>query len=623
MKIKHKVNKGAPSGFVISLMVHAAAFSLAGLLVVFTVHQKEEKTFVPPKPVDRPKMKLKKPQVKVKKSAKPKSTTRIVTNIKRASMPDIQLPEMSGMGGAIGADIGGFNIMPDVGSLTMLGSAQSVGSDLEGTFYDFNRSRSGHPTGIDVLTWREEFRRFLLSGWKPSSISKYYRAPQKLYASSLIYPPSPSTIAPASFGEQDAAGAFWLVHYTGKIVHRDGITFRFWVNADEVLAIKLNNEIVAACTWRNTTTGEITFDAHSMAGLWETSDSMASGRYFIGNNRAIAGDWITLEPGVPVDMEMVLGDNGVEACFIVAVEEKGVEYPKNSQGGPLLPAFKTAEFSRDMLDVIYKNLVDGEICLTNGPVFNDYGSSPKRMVKGSEPELLVEPNETVAENQEYRIWNLVDGKSIDARFVTLVGGKVLFESKRGKQAKVSLDQFSSEDLDFIMLRRPPKLDIDLIKDIKQKTFAMELVSTSSAVRPPEDRCHFGMRIKQQSSGNYNYELFSECFVIGQERLGNKYILLDRQETSFRLTRENERMHEFMSAQEVILTDYIIALEPRGEKYATYLITVTDERGEVIAVSTPSKWLQEHLGNLKQLKSGNYMNKLCERVYPTRPPATSY
>ena len=29
--------KGAPSGFVISLLVHAGAFALAGLLVVFTV----------------------------------------------------------------------------------------------------------------------------------------------------------------------------------------------------------------------------------------------------------------------------------------------------------------------------------------------------------------------------------------------------------------------------------------------------------------------------------------------------------------------------------------------------------------------------------------------------------
>ena len=76
------VSKGAPSGFVVSFVVHAAAFLLAGMFVVFTVHLKDKKKFVPPKPVERPKMKLKKPKVKVKKSAKPKSATRIVTKVK-------------------------------------------------------------------------------------------------------------------------------------------------------------------------------------------------------------------------------------------------------------------------------------------------------------------------------------------------------------------------------------------------------------------------------------------------------------------------------------------------------------------------------------------------------------
>lgn len=35
--------KGEPGGFVIGLLVHAAAFVFAGLLVVFNVHQQEEK----------------------------------------------------------------------------------------------------------------------------------------------------------------------------------------------------------------------------------------------------------------------------------------------------------------------------------------------------------------------------------------------------------------------------------------------------------------------------------------------------------------------------------------------------------------------------------------------------
>jgi hypothetical protein len=179
-KKQKSVVKGAPSGFVISLMVHAAAFLLAGMLVVFTVTQKEEKKFVPPKPVDRPKMKLKKPQVKVKKTAKPKATTRIVTKVKRASMPDIQLPEMSGVSDGLAGGIGGFEMMPDIGDVSVFGSGQTIGNDFVGTFYDFKRDRRGRPIPIDPDAFRQELKEFVRSGWKTSKIARYYRSPKKL-----------------------------------------------------------------------------------------------------------------------------------------------------------------------------------------------------------------------------------------------------------------------------------------------------------------------------------------------------------------------------------------------------------------------------------------------------------
>ncbi|MEA2068222.1 MAG: hypothetical protein U9P12_03380, partial [Verrucomicrobiota bacterium] len=127
--------KGMPSAVLLSTLIHAALFLLAGILVVFTVTQKEEKKFIPPKAVERPKMKLKKPKVKVKKTAKPKPTTRIVTKVKRTSMPDIQLPEMSSMTEGLAGGIGGFEIMPDLGEVNVFGSGQTIGNDFVGTFY--------------------------------------------------------------------------------------------------------------------------------------------------------------------------------------------------------------------------------------------------------------------------------------------------------------------------------------------------------------------------------------------------------------------------------------------------------------------------------------------------------
>jgi hypothetical protein len=619
-----KVSKGAPSGIVISLLVHAAAFFIAGLFVVFTVVNKPEPEFSPPPPLERPKMKLKKPKVKVKKSSQPKPSARIVAKVRTKQMPEIQLPDLMGTGDGLigGIGLGGeFMDLPDLSNVTIMGSANSIGSDLEGTFYDLNRMASGRPSGIGLTGWREEFRNFLTSGWDPNTLSRYYRLPQKLYANCLIFPPASSARAPAAFGDPNASGAYWMVHYTGQIAHSEGITFRFWVNSDENLVIKLNDEIVAACTWRNVTSGEVTTDPNPIAGLWETSDAQASSRFFMGNNRAIAGDWITLEPGVPVDIEMVLGDNGGEACFMICVEEQGVKYPKNAQGGPLFPAFKTAAFSHDMLDLIYKNLVPDEISLTNGPVFNDYASSTGGEKKMSLVEEVPEP--IFEKDKRSRMWALKDGRRFEACLMSTVGNNVFVETSNGKQVKISPENLSAEDLYYLELSRPPKLNIDFLKKFKQKNFTMDHVSTSTSIRAPEDRGYFGVRVKQSDHVTYNHKLDVEFFAIGEERIGHKFILLDRKKFSFMPTKENGREMEYRSPREVVLENYVFDRQQFGETYATHLVTVTDEMGEIVAVSAPSEWLYENLSNLRQLQPGNYMNKKCERVFPTRPEPSDY
>ena len=55
------MGKGMPSAVILSILIHVGLFLLAGMLVVFTVVKKEEQKFEPPKAIDRPRMKLKKP----------------------------------------------------------------------------------------------------------------------------------------------------------------------------------------------------------------------------------------------------------------------------------------------------------------------------------------------------------------------------------------------------------------------------------------------------------------------------------------------------------------------------------------------------------------------------------
>lgn len=365
------VVKGAPSGFVISLLVHAGAFVLAGILVVFSVQNKEEKKFVPPKPVERPKMKLKKPQVKVKKNAKPKSSERIVTHVERANMPDIRLPEMSGIGDGVGTGLGGagFELIPDLEEVTLFGGGQTLGNDMAVTFYNLARRKNG---GVLANMSHEEFfstlRKFVKNGWRKSMLARFYKSPKTLYATTIMIPAVASAAGPAAFGEDMDFGYCWVAHYQGKLVHKDGITFRFWGAADDVLTVAVNKEVVLAANFEWTGV-----DAYTIADHW-TSSASDNRTYRLANNHRVGGDWITLEPGVPVDLDAIAGEGpGGEFNAQLLVEVKGEEYPRNVYGAPIFPIFAMAEPSWELQDRILMDMIDGEANVTNvTTIFRDY-----------------------------------------------------------------------------------------------------------------------------------------------------------------------------------------------------------------------------------------------------------
>ncbi|MDZ8117079.1 hypothetical protein [Pontiella agarivorans] len=97
------------SAAMISLGIHAVLIVVALSFVAVTVIQKDEQKFEA-KPVQRPKMPLKKLQVPVnikkKKIQKPKLRKRIVVKPKLASVPEIRMPEIAGVKGGLGNAVG-------------------------------------------------------------------------------------------------------------------------------------------------------------------------------------------------------------------------------------------------------------------------------------------------------------------------------------------------------------------------------------------------------------------------------------------------------------------------------------------------------------------------------------
>lgn len=231
---------------------------------------------------------------------------------------------------------------------------------------------------------------------------------------------------------------------------------------------------------------------------------------------------------------------------------------------------------------------------------------------------LTEPDDSVLPEQQP--WTLTDGTEFEAEFINVFGDKAAFKTAK-KIQKVPLDQFSKASMTRIELLKPPELAFTFVNNKDQKLFPAGIRHQTQ--RPPEHRCHYGIKIKQTSMGIYKHPLQFELFVLGHERLGDKFILLDRLEGSFALTKKNKRQVEFRSEREVVLQNYAVQNDIRGEKYYGYLVVVTDRRGETVGVGSSNDWIFENLENLRLRQVNSFMDKTCTRTFPTRPKARSY
>ena len=221
---------------------------------------------------------------------------------------------------------------------------------------------------------------------------------------------------------------------------------------------------------------------------------------------------------------------------------------------------------------------------------------------------------------ETRLWTLLDGRSFEGTFITIIGTDYALKSSKGKQIRISADAFSEKDRVFVELSRPPKLEVDFIRNLKSMTFNQGWYGEFP--REPEQHGNFGFRVKQTSAGAYGHDLRAEYFVVARQlyRSDPKCFLLDRGEVTFQLTEERKRTFEFRSDRQVRLQNWELGSIQYGEVYYAYVIVITDERGEIVAIKASKSWLEKHLENLRQQKVGNFFDDTCVRCFPARPRA---
>jgi hypothetical protein len=217
-----------------------------------------------------------------------------------------------------------------------------------------------------------------------------------------------------------------------------------------------------------------------------------------------------------------------------------------------------------------------------------------------------------ASSADTRVWTLTNGKTIEAELLSVIGGKVALKTLRGKLVKLPEGQFVEDDMRYIELQMPPKLDLTFAKKSKIRTFP-----DSNSDLPRSQYYDFSARIKQLSTRPYKHDLTVEFFVIGEEKNGDKHILLEYIKENLRLE-EGSGSQFMISSRTVELMEFVANGELRGETYTGYLIMVTDSRGEVIAHKTKKEEWFNQVENLRKVPVGKYFDRECNRAWPTRP-----
>jgi hypothetical protein len=619
-----EIAKGSPSGLVISLIVHTAAFFLAGILVVISVRIPEEVILVAPPAKQRPEMKIIKPKVKIKKNALPATPTRILVKDDKVVMTKIEIPGLDG--NRTGTDFREINDLVKFDTISLLSTTPfgdptySDGNDFVGRFYDMKRTANGNSSALDTTAFKDIVGNFITQGWQLKDLDKYYQAPRTLHAKHFMVPTTHSATAPRAFGEPETGGWCWMALYKGDLVHQDGITFRFWGQGDDILLVRVNGQVVLNASWPGN---------EDYFGRWRSHDSKTR-TYLLGNNLAVPGDWITLQPGVPLKMEVLCGEvPGGQFDMMLVVEEKDVVYEKNKNNAPIFPMFKTSRLTHEQKDVIYEWLVEGEASVTNGPVFSDFSLKKKQGVtsdntealKPEDPEIEVAVTETPeaqpAEESSLRIWTTRTAETIEAEYINRIGDKVILKTGKGRQIKVPFDALNKKDRLFIELSNPPTLSMSFIKSEDQQRTVMP--PNSNGEEPRILEYTFGAKMKQMSARSYDYELTAEYFAFGQQRLDDrKFKLVDRDKSSFTLNNENKRSHRFNGERSSLFTTFTLNESRRGYKFMGHLIVVRDQRGKIIAHQTSNEWLFEKLDEIEQLPVGAFFDKTGLRVHPTGP-----
>ncbi len=218
---------------------------------------------------------------------------------------------------------------------------------------------------------------------------------------------------------------------------------------------------------------------------------------------------------------------------------------------------------------------------------------------------------------EMRTWALVSGQQVEAEYESIVMDNVWLKNAEGKVVKLPLDQLSAADQAYVQLINPPQLKLDFWPNKKDLLgYYKPNLNRPNNVPPSIYQISFKARVRKTDSKPYQHKLYATYYAIGRQRIDKrKYILLEKKTVT--LSPSEQKEVEWKGAP-IKMREYNLWRQKQGREYAYYLITVADERGEIIAHKGSANWLFDNLEKLKELPVGAFLDNKCTRVHPTGP-----
>lgn len=202
---------------------------------------------------------------------------------------------------------------------------------------------------------------------------------------------------------------------------------------------------------------------------------------------------------------------------------------------------------------------------------------------------------------ETRIWTDKKGNSIEAEFVTIIGGKVILKKANGKQIKVPQVGLCDADQKYLENAVPPKIDIDVNVNKKRK----KLQEFDGYVNYSE-RVTGKVTLLKKNKNPSNKPFVAHLYIFSKDHREDEIQIIEK--TSHKFSFEHQKKIEFSGKQTKFnYSKWLYGSLDHGEQYEGYLVIITDNNNKIIGTKGSRSILETKASQIMKAKTGSILD----------------